>query len=133
MSNVLPSLVIPLAGNFPLPFLFLRTLVRDFIPRNYRPIGLLPIISKVFESLINWSLVNHLDSHNLFSDYQYGFRSGRSTEDVLTVRVYRALDACGETRAIALDISKAFDKVWHADLLHKLNASVVSGPFFGYN
>ena len=83
-------------------------------PHNYRPISLLPIISKVFESLINRSLVNHLDSHNLFSDYQYGFRSGRSTADVLTVmseRVYRALDACGETRAIALDIPKVFDKV----------------------
>ena len=77
-------------------------------------------------------MVNQLDSHNLFSDYQYGFRSGRSTADVLTViseRVYRALDACGETRAIALDISKAFDKVWHAGLLHKLKAYGVSGPF----
>ena len=77
-------------------------------------------------------MLNHLDSHNLFSDYQYGFRSGRSTADVLTViseRVYRTLDACGETRAIALDISKAFDKVWHAGLLHKLKAYGVSGPF----
>ena len=101
-------------------------------PRNYRPISLLPIISKVFESLINRSLVNHLDSNNLFSDFQYGFRSGRSTADVLTViseRVYRALDACGETRAIALDISKAFDKVWHAGLLHKLKSYGISGPF----
>ena len=44
-------------------------------PRNYRPTSLLPIISKVFESLINRSLVNHLDSNNLFSDFQYGFRS----------------------------------------------------------
>ena len=71
-------------------------------PRNYRHISLLPIISKVFESLINRCLVNHLDSNNLFSDFQYGFRSGRSTADVLTVIsecVYRALDACGETRA----------------------------------
>ena len=77
-------------------------------------------------------MVNHLDSHNLFSDYQYGFRSGRSTADVLTViseRVYRALDACGETTTIALDISKAFDKVWHAGLLHKLKAYGVFGPF----
>ena len=101
-------------------------------PLNYRPIGLLPIISKVFESLINRSLVNHLDSNNLFSDFQYGFRSGRSTADVLTVTsecVYHALDACGETRAIALDISKTFDKVWHAGLLHKLKSYGISGPF----
>ena len=111
MPNVFLNLVFPLAGNFPLSFLFLKTLVRGSDPRNYRPISLLPIISKVFESLINRSLVNHLDSNNLFSDFQYGFRSGRSTADVLTViseRVYRALDACGESRAIALDISKAF-------------------------
>ena len=39
------------------------------------------------------------------------------------------MDACGETRAIALDISKAFDKVWHAGLLHKLKAYGVSGLF----
>ena len=46
-------------------------------PRNYGPISLLLIISKIFESLINWSLVNHLYSNNLFSDFQYGFCSGR--------------------------------------------------------
>ena len=83
-------------------------------PRNYRPISLLPIISKIFETLINTSIVNHLNSQNLFSDYQYGFRSGRSTADILTVineRIYRSLNASGETRAVALDISKAFDKV----------------------
>ena len=77
-------------------------------------------------------MVNRLDTHNLFSDYQYGFRSGRSTADVLTVIsecVYRVLDACGGTRAIAPDISKAFDKVRHAGLLHKLKAYGVSGPF----
>jgi len=83
-------------------------------PRNYRPISLLSIISKVFESLINLCVTRHLETLKLFSDHQYGFRSGRSTADALTViceRVYRSLDACGETRGIALDISKAFDKV----------------------
>ena len=99
-------------------------------PRNYRPISLLSVISKVFECLICSPLVRHLDFHNLFSDSQYGFRAGRSTADVLTVisdRVYRALNICGEGRAIALDISKAFDKVWHTGLLHKLKAYGVSG------
>ena len=70
--------------------------------------------------------------HHLFSDSQYGFRAGRSTADVLTAisdRVYRVLNICGEARAVALDISKAFDKVWHAGLIHKLKAYGISGPF----
>ena len=97
---------------------------------NYRPISLLPIISKVFESLMASSIIRHMDSLNLFSDCQYGFRSSRSTADVLTVineRLSRALEAGGQGRAVALDISKAFDKVWHAGLLHKLRGYGISG------
>ena len=58
-----------------------------------------------------------------FSDFQYGFRSSRSTADLLTVvsdRIARAFNRSGATQAVALDISKAFDRVWHAGLLHKL-------------
>ena len=97
---------------------------------NYRPISLLPVISKVFEILINSSIIKHLDSNNLLSDHQYGFRSSRSTADLLTViteRIHQTLDSSGESRAIALDISKAFDRVWHAGLLHKLKAYGISG------
>ena len=100
-------------------------------PRNYRPISLLPVISKIFESVINLSLVKHIESLGLFSDSQYGFRSGRSTADVLTViteRVNSALDNSGQARAVALDISKAFDKVWHAGLLRKLEGYGICGP-----
>ncbi len=101
-------------------------------PRNYRPISLLSVISKVFESTISQQLVTYFDRHNLFSDSQYGFRAGRSTADVLTViseKIYRSLNKSGEARAIALDISKAFDRVWHAGLLHKLSSYGVTGPF----
>ena len=100
-------------------------------PGKYRPISLLPIVSKIFESPINDSLTKHLDITGLFSDLQYGFRAFRSTADILAVlseRIYNSLDAGGETRAIALDISKTFDKVWHAGLLHKLKAYGVVGP-----
>ena len=59
------------------------------------------------------------------SDFQYGFRSSRSTADLLTVvsdRIARVFDIPGATQALALDISKAFDSVWYAGLLHKLKS-----------
>ena len=69
-----------------------------------------------------------------FSDFQYGFRSSRSTADLLTVasdRIARAFNRSGATRAVALDISKAFDRVWHADLLHIIKYRGISGQIFG--
>ena len=70
----------------------------------------------------------------LFSDFQYGLRSSRSTADLLTVvsdRIARAFNRSGTTRAIALDIFKAFDRVWHAVLLHKLKSYGISSQIFG--
>ena len=92
------------------------------------------IISKIFESFFNDSLTKQLDITGLFSDLQYGFRTFLSTADTLTVlseSIYNSLDAGGETRAIALDISKAFNRVWHAGLLHKQKAYGVVGPVVG--
>ena len=92
------------------------------------------MISKVFEKLINNRIVNHLEKCGLFSDFQYGFRSSRSTADLLTVvsdRITRAFNRSGVTRAVALDISKAFDRVWHVGLLHKLKSYEISGQIFG--
>ena len=71
---------------------------------------------------------------DFLSDLQYGFRSSQSTADLLTVvsdRIARAFNRSGATRAVALDISKAFDRVWHAGLLHKLNSYGISGQIFG--
>ena len=69
----------------------------------------------------------------LLSDQQYGFRPQRSTADLLTVlteRLYRALNRCGEAKAVTLDISKAFDRVWHGGLLHKLKSYGITGQIF---
>ena len=77
--------------------------------------------------------VDHLDKSGLFSHFQYSFRPSRSTADLLTVvsdRTARAFNRLGATRAVALDISKAFDKVWHAGLLHKLKSYGISGQIF---
>ena len=101
--------------------------------KNYHPVSFLSVVSKVFEKLVNNRIVDHLEKCGLFSDFQYGFRSSRSTADLITVvsdRIARAFNRPGATRAVSLDISKAFDRVWHAGLLHKLKSYRISGPIF---
>ena len=102
--------------------------------KNYRSVSLLSVVSKVFEKLVNNRIVDHLEKCGLFSDFQYGFRSSRSTADLLTVvsdRIARDFNRSGATRAGALDIPKAFYKVWHAGLLHKRKSYGISGQIFG--
>ena len=101
--------------------------------KNYSPVSLLSVVSEVFEKLNN-RFVDHLEKCGLFSDFQYGFKSSQLTADLLTVvsdRIARAFNRSGATRAMALDISKAFDRVWHAGLLHKLKSYGISGQIFG--
>ena len=93
--------------------------------KTYHPVSLLSVVSKVFEKLVlvNNRIVDHLEKCGLFAYFQYSFRSSQSTADLLAVvsdRIARAFNRSGSTRAVALDISKAFDIVWHAGLLHKL-------------
>ena len=101
--------------------------------KNYCPVSLLSVVSKVFEKLVNNRVVDHLEKCGLFSDFQYGFRSCRSTADLLTVvsdGTARAFNSSGPARAVAHDISKAFDRVWHAGLLDKLKSHEISGQIF---
>ena len=103
--------------------------------KNYHPVSLLSVASKVFQKPVNNTIVDHLEKCGLFSDFQYGFRSSRSTSDLLTVvsdRIARAFNRSGATRAVALDISKAFDRVWHAGLFHKLKSYGISGHIWPY-
>ena len=89
---------------------------------------------QIHKKLVNNRIVDHLEKCGIFSDFQYGFRSSGSTADLLTVvsdRIARAFNRSGATRAAALDISKAFDRVWHSGLLHKLNSYGISGQMFG--
>ena len=81
------------------------------------------MINKVFEKLVNDRIADLLEKCGLFSDFQYGCRS-LSTADLLTVisdRIGRAFNRSRTTRAVALDISKGFDRVWHTGLLHNLS------------
>ena len=87
--------------------------------KNYYPVRLLSVVSKVFE---NNRTVDQLEKSGLFSDLQHGFRFSQSTADPLTVvsdRIARVFNRSEAAQAVALDISKAFDWVWHAGLLHK--------------
>ena len=78
--------------------------------KNYSPVSLLFVVSKLFEKLINNRIFDHLEKCGLFYDFQYGFRSSRSTAGPLTVvsdRIVRVFNRPRATRALALDISKA--------------------------
>ena len=63
-------------------------------------------------------------------DFQYGFRSSRSSSDLLTI-VSDKISRAGATRVVALDIPKAFNKVQHSGYLHKLKFYGISGQIFG--
>lgn len=97
---------------------------------NYRPISILPNLSKVVERLINKRLVKYLEKYHLFSDHQYGFRAGKSTSQAfseLNNYVVRALDDGHKCLAIFLDLAKAFDTVSTPLLLKKLENMGVRG------
>ena len=99
---------------------------------NYRPISLLPIFGKILEKLIYDSLYSHLVTHELLNQNQSGFRPGDSTVNQLlsiTHTIFKAFD-CNpplDVRSVYLDISKAFDRVWHDGLIYKLKRCGVLG------
>ena len=93
--------------------------------KNYRPISLLPIFSKIFEQLIFNSLFNYFMQNKLFTECQSGFIPGDSCVAQLlsiTYEIYKSFDRnpSADTRGIYLDISKTFHKVWHESLIFKL-------------
>ena len=92
--------------------------------KSYRPISLLPIISKLFEKLLLKRLKPVLESHGLIPDYQFGFRSSHSTLDQvhrITHVIEKSLEGKKVCGAVFLDVAQAFDKVWHDGLIHKLH------------
>ena len=102
--------------------------------KNYHPVSLLSVVSKILEKLVNNRIDDHVEKFDHFSDFQYGFRSSQSSADLLRVvsdRIARVFDRSGATGAVALDISKGFNRVWHAGLFHRLQSYGISGQIFG--
>lgn len=100
------------------------------LPSNYRPITLLTTLTKILEKIMNKRLVKYLETNNLLSGNQYGFRSGRSTEDAvmkLTSMVTRYVDRGEKCVGVFLDLQKAFDTVCVPILLARLENLGVRG------
>ncbi|CAB3228852.1 unnamed protein product [Arctia plantaginis] len=116
------------AGVF--PDLFKRALIHPIYKtgdvdrvNNYRPISVLPSLSKILEKIINTRLKKYLEEKDIISINQYGFRSNRSTNDAvheLTENIVQALDRRKKSLAIFLDLAKAFDTVSIPKLILKL-------------
>ena len=93
-------------------------------PKSYRPISLLPAISKIFERIICVRLVDYLEGNNILSQYQAGYRKGRSTQEHifrLAQQVYNGFKSQSCTCAVFLDCEAAFDAVWTNGLMFKLH------------
>lgn len=100
---------------------------------SYRPISLLPVISKVFEKILLSRMVKILQQRTIIPDHQFGFRREHSTIE----QVHRVIDQIRKTlengeycSAAFLDVQQAFDKVWHKGLLSKIK-TLLPHPFFG--
>ena len=99
---------------------------------NYRPVSLLPVFGKIFEKLIFNEIYSFLDREKLLNANQSGFQPFDScVNQLLTIthEIFSWFDCNSslELRSIFLDISKAFDKVWHEALLYKLKSFNISG------
>ena len=98
--------------------------------KNYRPISLLSCTSKVIEKIVHRRVMAHVFENNLLPSNQYGFVKGSSTTSQLldiSHLIATSLDSRLTSKLLFLDVSKAFDRVWHKALLYKLERMGIRG------
>ena len=98
--------------------------------KNYRPISILSVYSKIFERVVYGQVYKFLEKYSILSNHQFGFRSGRSTAQAilnLLNYIYPCLDADSNVLSIFCDFSKVFDSVNHSVLLKKLHHYGIRG------
>ena len=96
---------------------------------NYRPISLLSPTSKVLERIVYNRLYEYCFANKLLTPKNSGFKKKKICRQLihLTAKIYNGLEDNQKIAAVFLDISKAFDRVWHAGLIHKLKKIGVRG------
>ena len=100
-------------------------------PKNYRPISLLPLVSKIFEKIVHSQTHNYLDKYEILYKYQFGFRSKHSTNTCLTLlnnNISNGIDKGLLTGMILIDLQKAFDTINHEIFLMKLECMGFDKP-----
>jgi hypothetical protein len=91
---------------------------------NYRPISILPILSKLMEKAVHHQLLEYLENHKLLTNYQFGYRKRKSTQSastLLTDNIRKSIDKGELVGSVFVDLTKAFDTISHDLLLNKMN------------
>ena len=104
--------------------------------KNYRPVSLLPIVSRILEYFVKQQVTDNLTEHKLFPESQFAYRRQHSTEDAVVLAINRWLMAKAErkyTGVVMVDMSKAFDRVFfslnhgHSGATAQLSSNVSNG------
>ena len=105
------------------------------LPQNYRPIALTSCMCKLLERMINNRLVWYLESKNLLSNRQFGFRKNRSTLDpllMLSRQIQNAFARHHQTIGVFFDLEKAYDTTWRGGILKQLVSWGIGGHMYAF-